>query len=137
MSLEAKQFRRVETLFHEARQLEPAARADFLDRKCGDDLDLRAEVESLLAHVREGASPTQVLLRRDDATLVERGPVSEGPGARIGPLHEKAPGSRDPGASSRPGACPPRFYGTSARSALLSAAPSTAAPSWMPYWKYL
>ena len=40
---------RVEALFDEAASLAEAERAAFLSRACGDDVELRAEVESLLA----------------------------------------------------------------------------------------
>ena len=43
-------FETVERIFHEAKQLQPSERPGFLDQGCGDDKDLRAEVESLLAH---------------------------------------------------------------------------------------
>ncbi len=78
---------RIEELFHKARVLDPADRASFLDEECDAALDLRAEVESLLAHTDSGTS--RMKLRPDDsvtkAVLVDRGPVSEGPGTRIGP----------------------------------------------------
>src|SRR5258708_2579854 len=43
-------FRRVEETFHEAAELPPDARPDFLDRACRGDEELRREVETLLAH---------------------------------------------------------------------------------------
>ena len=43
-------WRRVEDLFHEAAELEPAERRAFLDRTCAGDPGLLREVESLLAH---------------------------------------------------------------------------------------
>lgn len=39
---------RLEPLFHEALDLEPAARAAFLDARCAGDADLRARLEYLL-----------------------------------------------------------------------------------------
>jgi hypothetical protein len=39
---------RVQAIFGEALDLEAHARRDFLGRRCGEDSDLRAEVESLL-----------------------------------------------------------------------------------------
>ncbi|MHC4992494.1 MAG: protein kinase domain-containing protein, partial [Planctomycetota bacterium] len=81
-----QRFHRIEELFHEARGLEPADRAEFLDRECGEDLDLRAEIESLLTHSDQGTEamrlrPTGV----EGATIVNRGRLAEGPGTRIGP----------------------------------------------------
>ncbi|MHC4303051.1 MAG: protein kinase domain-containing protein, partial [Planctomycetota bacterium] len=85
--MNAKRFQEVEKLFHKARALDAAERASFLDEACGAALDLRSEVESLLAHSDGGTS--RIHLRPDAetpaVTIVERGPVSEGPGSRIGP----------------------------------------------------
>ncbi len=41
-------WRRLEGLFHEALELSPDARPEFLKQNCGDDEDLRKEVEGLL-----------------------------------------------------------------------------------------
>jgi len=41
---------RIERLFEEASALPPEQRAAFLDRACGSDADLRAEMEGLVAH---------------------------------------------------------------------------------------
>ncbi|HKX83192.1 MAG TPA: serine/threonine-protein kinase, partial [Pyrinomonadaceae bacterium] len=41
---------KIEAVFQEAADLPPHERAQFLDRKCGSDVVLRAEVEKLLAH---------------------------------------------------------------------------------------
>ena len=83
----SNQFQQVEELFHKAKVLDPADRASFLDKQCADALDLRAEVESLLAHSDQGTS--QLHLRPsdedDEITIVDRGRLSEGPGTRIGP----------------------------------------------------
>jgi len=42
--------RNIETIYNDALALQPGERAPFLDRVCGDDSDLRREVESLLAY---------------------------------------------------------------------------------------
>jgi serine/threonine protein kinase/formylglycine-generating enzyme required for sulfatase activity len=42
-------WRRLEDLFHAALEREPDARATFLEAHCGDDPELRAEIEALLA----------------------------------------------------------------------------------------
>src|SRR5262249_47347887 len=42
--------RRAEELYHATLEREPAERARFLENACGLDLELRREVESLLAH---------------------------------------------------------------------------------------
>ncbi|MHC4416317.1 MAG: protein kinase domain-containing protein [Planctomycetota bacterium] len=83
----SERFHQIEDLFHKARVLEPADRASFLDRECDGALDLREEIESLLAHADRGTS--QMDLRRGaegaPATIVDRGRLTEGPGTRIGP----------------------------------------------------
>ncbi|HEX6546466.1 MAG TPA: serine/threonine-protein kinase, partial [Bryobacteraceae bacterium] len=48
-SSDEEQWRRVETLFQNALDLEPGRRAAFLDRECEHDVALRKEVEELLA----------------------------------------------------------------------------------------
>ncbi|HYJ87341.1 MAG TPA: protein kinase [Pyrinomonadaceae bacterium] len=51
--MEAKQWERVEELFHAAVELEPANRAGYLSHECSDDEVLRKEVESLIAASEE------------------------------------------------------------------------------------
>ena len=46
---DSHRWRRIEELFHAALALPVDAREAFLARECGDDMKLRAEVESLLA----------------------------------------------------------------------------------------
>ena len=48
--MSAERFETVERIFHEAKQLQPSERTGFLDEACSGDQDLRAELESLLAH---------------------------------------------------------------------------------------
>jgi serine/threonine-protein kinase len=48
-----EQYRRVGELYHSALELAPAACADFLAEACGDDEELRREVESLLRAHRQ------------------------------------------------------------------------------------
>ncbi|MBV9342970.1 MAG: serine/threonine protein kinase, partial [Acidobacteria bacterium] len=47
--MEPELWRRVEELCQRAMEFDPARRAEFLDRSCGDDRELRSKVESLLA----------------------------------------------------------------------------------------
>ena len=47
--METKEWRQVKDVFFEVLEKPQAARADFLREVCGDDSDLRAEVENLLA----------------------------------------------------------------------------------------
>lgn len=53
---------RVYRLFSEALDLDPAARADFLEERCGTDDRLRAEIDGLLAIAAADASATSALL---------------------------------------------------------------------------
>ncbi len=48
--MDAERWRRVESLYHAALQIEPGQRSQFLDHSCSGDAALRAEVESLLAY---------------------------------------------------------------------------------------
>ena len=45
----AERWRRIEALFDEAAALPADERAAFLSRACGQDLEMRSEIESLLA----------------------------------------------------------------------------------------
>ncbi len=47
--MDAGRWQQVEELFHAALELEEDERTEFVKRSCGDDAELRAEVESLLA----------------------------------------------------------------------------------------
>jgi eukaryotic-like serine/threonine-protein kinase len=80
-------WQRIEALFHAARELDPAARAAFLDSACGHDEDLRRELESLLA-----APPTgQGLLdEQAEALHAEARTIELTPGSRIGPYQIEA-----------------------------------------------
>jgi serine/threonine protein kinase/tetratricopeptide (TPR) repeat protein len=69
--LEGGQWSRIDDLFHRAADLAPADRCAFLDRACGDDEELRRELDSLLA----ADTP-------DDGVIEA---AIEGPAERIGP----------------------------------------------------
>src|SRR5215471_1385634 len=45
-----QRWQRIEQLFHEAADLSPVQRAEFLSRACAGDDELRRQVESLLAN---------------------------------------------------------------------------------------
>ncbi|MCZ6835529.1 MAG: serine/threonine-protein kinase, partial [Planctomycetota bacterium] len=84
--MESKEFQRIEELFHQVRQVDPSERAAYLDDQCQGNLELRAEVESLLAHANgESLNLSKIGTGESDTHIVDRGPVAEGPGARIGP----------------------------------------------------
>jgi hypothetical protein len=62
---------RIEEIFAEAVELEPAARADYLQQACGGEAGLREEVECLLAEHNLSRGPLDVpLLKTDRPTLV-------------------------------------------------------------------
>src|ERR1044071_6021583 len=53
--MEPERWKKVEQLFHSAVRRDAQQRDAFLDGACGDDLDLRREVESLLAEDESGS----------------------------------------------------------------------------------
>jgi serine/threonine protein kinase len=71
-------------IFSDAADLEdPAERAAYLDKACGEDQQLRAEVEELLEHDEQTGS----FLKASPAGLVatvDVYPIAEGPGTQIG-----------------------------------------------------
>jgi len=60
-------WRRIEQLFHEARQLSGSAREAFLDRACARDADLRATVTGMLDASPGADAFLASLLRLPDA----------------------------------------------------------------------
>jgi eukaryotic-like serine/threonine-protein kinase len=75
-------WQRIESLYHSALERDPASRAAFLDGACGQDADLRREIESLLAEAATG----QGLLDRPVAALPGESPtIALMPGTRLGP----------------------------------------------------
>jgi serine/threonine-protein kinase len=78
MSPERRQ--EIEALFEGALEREPAERSGLLDRACGDDVELRAEVEALLAaHERAGG-----VLESDPTRAAAEAIASSPVGERIG-----------------------------------------------------
>jgi serine/threonine protein kinase/tetratricopeptide (TPR) repeat protein len=78
-------FPNVEIIFEEASEIASAGeRARFLDRVCAGNAELRRQVETLLgAHFRAGQFLESPAASR--TLTVEPAPLSEGPGATIGP----------------------------------------------------
>ena len=54
--MDHERWRRVEELFHAALEHGPEARRQFLDRVCNEDVDLRRQVELLLADEEKAGS---------------------------------------------------------------------------------
>ncbi len=52
----AEQWADVQKIFEEAFKRKPEDRAEFLDEACGDDADLRVEVETLIEHHRQAST---------------------------------------------------------------------------------
>jgi serine/threonine protein kinase/tetratricopeptide (TPR) repeat protein len=74
---------RIEELFHQAADLAPAERAAFLNQVCGNDEELRRELESLLA----ADTPQVRMLQTEAVRQFQANPDEEGSGliaARIG-----------------------------------------------------
>src|ERR1700733_5609127 len=81
MALASERWRNIEALYHSALERDPVARPAFLDSACGQDNDLRREVESLLAEAATG----QGLLDRPMAGLLaEARTIELKPGALLG-----------------------------------------------------
>jgi eukaryotic-like serine/threonine-protein kinase len=51
-----KRWQEIERIYHAAREMDARARPAFLAKACGDDADLRREVESLLEHQEQAGS---------------------------------------------------------------------------------
>ncbi len=82
--MQSDRWRRIEELFEGALELAPAERAPYLEAQCGADLELRQEVESLLAADDEAAEGhLEDAVRRVAAEVVtSQKPAAEG--ERIG-----------------------------------------------------
>jgi len=79
-----ERWRQIQQVYDSALEQDPARRNDFLAEACKDDLELRREVESLLAH----SAPTNILL--DQITWDATGALAPfeqvlKPGERLGP----------------------------------------------------
>ena len=48
MASSPDRWQQIEALFYQALEVQPEARPEFLEKRCGDDRELRKEVESLL-----------------------------------------------------------------------------------------
>src|SRR5262249_1256655 len=80
------QANRAAAIFDAAVELGTAAeRAAYLDAACGEDAQLRAEVEGLLAHDNAAGSFLDLSARPDPPSAVEEPAVAERPGSVIGP----------------------------------------------------
>ncbi len=78
-----ERWQRVCILFAAAMRCDPEGRETLLHEACGDDPDLRAEVERLLADDR--AASRDGFLDVPTASFIPTGPILEQPGDRVGP----------------------------------------------------
>src|ERR1700734_254997 len=81
-----QRWQRIERLFHEAADLTPSQRAQFLSRACSDDSELRRQVESLLANDKSKDDVLDAAV----AKAVDQLPTLS-PGSRLGPYEILAP----------------------------------------------
>ena len=90
-----ERWRQVENLFHSVCKLPPSAREVFLAEACGSDIDLKRELESLLAE-REGTlvagglagAAARVMSSRGEWTGRSLGPYQLGPMLGVGGMGE-------------------------------------------------
>ena len=76
----AEHWKRIDKLFYAALDLEPAARAAFLEDSCGTNLELRKEVQSLL----DSSQKTLAFARKAVVDVAQQQEESELAGERIG-----------------------------------------------------
>jgi tetratricopeptide (TPR) repeat protein/tRNA A-37 threonylcarbamoyl transferase component Bud32 len=84
--VQAERWRRVEEIFQSALDRAPQQRAGWLDEACGGDLELRGEVDSLLAAYDTGdGSFTQPAAFTEAMKVLEQQTAASQAGRRIGP----------------------------------------------------
>jgi len=81
-----QRWRRIEELFHQAADLAPLQRAEFLSRVCSGDIELRRQVESLLANDESKNDVLEAAV----AKAVDQLPTLS-PGSRLGPYEILVP----------------------------------------------
>jgi eukaryotic-like serine/threonine-protein kinase len=82
-----ERLRQIENLYRAALEQQPGQRSAFLARTCGEDEDLRRQVESLFAHTGES---TASLADDTEYNQADGGPVLP-PGTRLGPYEIVGP----------------------------------------------
>src|SRR5215831_21225368 len=81
----AELWHELEKIFHEAAELSPDARAAYLDRRCGQNADLRREVESLLARPESQGFLREPALKAATAMVSRIVKWRLVPGTQVGP----------------------------------------------------
>jgi serine/threonine protein kinase len=84
-------WQRVEDLFHETLGLDPAQRSAFLEQACGQDAELRAEVEALLVHDDRAQERGFLAAASDDPNMPDSS-VEGPPGKDDGMQSSPSPG---------------------------------------------
>jgi serine/threonine protein kinase/TolB-like protein/Flp pilus assembly protein TadD len=85
MAASSPRWKRVEALFYEALELQPELRAQFLERSCSGDAELRHEVEELLEAERQPMEGLQSpVLKAARAVVAGQRSLSLAPGAALG-----------------------------------------------------
>lgn len=74
-----ERYREIDRMFQEAAELAAADRAAFLDTACGEDHELRREVESLLAHDAPDTRLERSVRAMSASVVSEREPERLGP----------------------------------------------------------
>ena len=87
MAATRDRWQQIEELYHSTLERDPPVRAAFLDGACGNDDELRREVESLLAEAPTGQG---LLDQRAAALLAESATVALKPGTLLGPYQIEA-----------------------------------------------
>src|SRR5438552_1729929 len=82
--MDAERWQRIEELYHAALELDSGERGRFLSDRCGDDQQLRGEVESLLAQGDTSGGPVSRAILQDVARDLEDSAGELRPGELIG-----------------------------------------------------
>src|SRR5689334_3515703 len=83
--MDQARWKRIEEVFHSALEVKEVDRPAFLQRECGDDRDLIAEIESLLPEYEESDSFLDEPLVNAGLAAIASGPKELSSGTQIGP----------------------------------------------------
>jgi serine/threonine protein kinase len=84
--MDGERWRQIEAIYHEVAEQSAAERTRYLDRACGEDTDLRREIESLLANDGSSGGPIDRPAWEGAAALLENpAGIEMSPGTELGP----------------------------------------------------
>jgi len=83
--MDQARWKRIEEVFHSALEVKDTERPEFLQRACGDDRELLAEIESLLPEYEESDSFLDEPLVNAGLAAIASGPKEVPSGTRVGP----------------------------------------------------